>query len=1523
MIDTRQNQVDEVLLSFKYPSRELASECNQKLDALLQSTIIPSLENSFKSVSSPGLRIEIDSLAIDLGKIAEREIDEGLGQRIYELLKEALLKKIKEKTGLPTEEISKKEGRNSNLVLLALESFLIKGYFPSWVDSSWSLHSMLNGLFENSPNDLSGLLGRLIRKHESVRSRVAFLDDHYFDTIVKLLIPEDAEWIIGFREAYLSVQKHRAKLNSPEKRLKKALNLFIITYIALDSGPRFNRMSFSDSFLKSIAAHHNLEFEFFLKEIIQIVDQVSVQSTWHQGFKETIDWIAERNAEPESQLGFPNAQEVIQWFNFSSPTGNTPVWLAQLMDSGLVFKTLLDKYPGFWIQLSPQGQKKLLRIMAGKDGDLWERMADFSIAFIQKESEIVKTSSKIIDLRDLLHVAAKQVENNSLLLVNREDWFEALVHFALSYFSLDSKAGLSKLKVLLDIGIKNGIPEAPLLLGKSLQERSNLGQYPISSNGYQSNETGQQSLAEVIFPQKPSDKFLSKTQHSSKENGISKHEKVHREEFFQAESIAAQILWKYLNSGVLAGVYSLVNQDDLKRSLQGVVESKNVILVEWIKKANPTSYPLMEKRIWALANQIDSSQFADYLEVFGGNQTLQALKLSAKLRSIFQIKSDKTDLLDELIWKIFFAETSKLSSLAIPSRIIFDLEFLEDAIASISQMSTLTKENQKTIFGLEADLERKKSGFFNLISSSRQIQFFKRSDKSWPLLENKEAFSSGFLKLKKLHKTKLSRASFTLATPAKRKLEGWAGLLALDAADLRLLVEEAADSTYWEREAQSIIQKDIHLMFGTQNDYSAWSQRRKKAATSRLALLSQNQPKILKKSLETYLPDLILKIPELQRLMNDREWKGFSNFLIAQFSGMRGVLDRFGSELGQASQQESKEIGVKSEERQDLPRIRLREYVKSASDLSSKSTLNTITRELFPSLGLGKALTDELVGLFMLADNFFADRQSQANWRKLLLATALRIVFDEGGFQRVTVKDLWGSLEQFLQTKPGYFSFSSHISGEAGRFKPQSNPVLSSEGQKRFGRILTQYSERESGLPWRQRLEMEQLMSSVLFLKNEGYVPWWSLVKKPSMLLLKTLEKIEQTSSEVAEVMLLIFSKKGLRNLISELNLKETQDLISWIAKSKYRRHYTGFLSALKEFGTELQEKRAAGESNVHSGMAKPGDDQSGLSGRNLESMKSTSGSDQDSPSIKDRASILDIDRLIRSSIHQSKEIELIRTWFFADPRIQQQFMDTLHWSSWMYARSLNPGIWKTLLIRYGHDYYVRDKHAFNRSFFEGFLTYLAKSHSEVNWESLFTKLLQKSEFNSTSYQNYKKQILNIFPSSGADNQPMIQLGDQVKVRNAGLILCWPFLSVLFSRLGLLEAGKIPVENQSKAVYILQNIAFGAYDFPEYELVLNKLLIGMKSSEHLDRVELSDEEIKLSESLIQGMKSNWERMNNASIDAVRETFLQREGLLEFGEEGFNLSIEKTGVDILLDSVSWNISMIRLPWMEKSLAVKWR
>lgn len=165
---------------------------------------------------------------------------------------------------------------------------------------------------------------------------------------------------------------------------------------------------------------------------------------------------------------------------------------------------------------------------------------------------------------------------------------------------------------------------------------------------------------------------------------------------------------------------------------------------------------------------------------------------------------------------------------------------------------------------------------------------------------------------------------------------------------------------------------------------------------------------------------------------------------------------------------------------------------------------------------------------------------------------------------------------------------------------------------------------------------------------------------------------------------------------------------------------------------------------------------------------------------------------------------------------------------------------------------------------------------------------------------------------------------DKVRVYNAGLIIYWPFLTRFFEQLALVENGGFSnLSAQNKAIYLLQYLVSNTIVYPENELVLNKILVGMSINEQATQIEnLSLEETDMAKSLINGLIQNWPKVQNSSAQGIQDTFIQREGVLGFYEDYNILIIEKKGVDILLESIPWSINLIKLPWMNKALQIEW-
>ena len=121
-------------------------------------------------------------------------------------------------------------------------------------------------------------------------------------------------------------------------------------------------------------------------------------------------------------------------------------------------------------------------------------------------------------------------------------------------------------------------------------------------------------------------------------------------------------------------------------------------------------------------------------------------------------------------------------------------------------------------------------------------------------------------------------------------------------------------------------------------------------------------------------------------------------------------------------------------------------------------------------------------------------------------------------------------------------------------------------------------------------------------------------------------------------------------------------------------------------------------------------------------------------------------------------------------------------------------------------------------------------------------------------------------------------IGSEIVIRNAGMVILWPFFTRLFEQLSFLKNNEfIDNESRNRSVYLLQQLVYNSIDFSEYELMLNKLFVGLPLTNHLAPIsELTTEEIDLCSSLLNGLIYNWDKVKNSTPDAIQETFLKRD-----------------------------------------------
>jgi hypothetical protein len=159
---------------------------------------------------------------------------------------------------------------------------------------------------------------------------------------------------------------------------------------------------------------------------------------------------------------------------------------------------------------------------------------------------------------------------------------------------------------------------------------------------------------------------------------------------------------------------------------------------------------------------------------------------------------------------------------------------------------------------------------------------------------------------------------------------------------------------------------------------------------------------------------------------------------------------------------------------------------------------------------------------------------------------------------------------------------------------------------------------------------------------------------------------------------------------------------------------------------------------------------------------------------------------------------------------------------------------------------------------------------------------------------------------------------------NAGLVLLWPFLGSLFFELGLVEDKRFKgIENATLAIYILNFLATGIRNVSENELLIPKIMIGWDTEKLIPSdIILSDDICNECDHLMKTFIKHWSVLKSASLNGLREGFLQRLAFIEKKDDGWHLKFERKGADILLDQLPFSISIIKFKWLQEPLIISW-
>jgi hypothetical protein len=179
-----------------------------------------------------------------------------------------------------------------------------------------------------------------------------------------------------------------------------------------------------------------------------------------------------------------------------------------------------------------------------------------------------------------------------------------------------------------------------------------------------------------------------------------------------------------------------------------------------------------------------------------------------------------------------------------------------------------------------------------------------------------------------------------------------------------------------------------------------------------------------------------------------------------------------------------------------------------------------------------------------------------------------------------------------------------------------------------------------------------------------------------------------------------------------------------------------------------------------------------------------------------------------------------------------------------------------------------------------------------------------------------------VSPSPGTDPADP----DELAVDDGGLVILWPFLDTLLSRLELIDPEQrvfLGEEARNQAIALLSFLVEGDPEPPEWRLPLAKVLAGLSPLAPWRLEEpLKPEALAEGERLLEAVIAHAGLAEKVRPEDLRNLVLRRPAVLSSRTGAWLLRVERRAEDALLERLPWGWSWIRLPWMEHPLQVEW-
>ena len=243
--------------------RKEAFQIQSAISVIQESRINALLDDVMNKFSSKNRIYQFSNVELDLGVIDKSDYENELVYRIEAELTNFFKSNIRDNGNI-------RNGKRIDLINHKLEQFahfLLYGYLKWNSISSQKPSEILEELSLNNKDELAVLLNKHGKK-ERVRKRLMLqFSEDALENMVNAVAKKNGGYIISYKRKIVAYQHKTRIIKTGLSSFRNAVWEIILTYIFVDSDSYFNKKSFLQYLIRSIAGKYNLTYKSLLASI--------------------------------------------------------------------------------------------------------------------------------------------------------------------------------------------------------------------------------------------------------------------------------------------------------------------------------------------------------------------------------------------------------------------------------------------------------------------------------------------------------------------------------------------------------------------------------------------------------------------------------------------------------------------------------------------------------------------------------------------------------------------------------------------------------------------------------------------------------------------------------------------------------------------------------------------------------------------------------------------------------------------------------------------------------------------------------------------------------------------------------------------------------------------------------------------------------------------------------------------------------------------------------------------------------